>query len=60
MRHARLSRGYGDFIADGLPFEAAEGAVIGRTVKQKHPIHVADVLADPEYTFLEGAKSHGK
>jgi signal transduction histidine kinase len=42
-----------------LPFEAAEGSVLGRAVKQRHPIQVEDVLADPNYTFLEGQKRAG-
>ena len=50
---------YGDFLAKNLPFEAAEGSVLGRTVKQRHPIQVEDVLADPNYTFLEGQKRAG-
>jgi signal transduction histidine kinase len=47
------------FIAKNLPFEAAEGSVLGRTVKQRRPVQVEDVLADPNYTFLEGQKRAG-
>jgi two-component system, NtrC family, sensor kinase len=47
------------FIAENLPFEPAEGSVLGRTVKERHPIQVEDVLADPNYTFLEGQKRAG-
>src|SRR5262249_28356076 len=36
-----------------LPFEAGRGSVIGRTVLERRPIQVADVLADPEYAFQE-------
>jgi signal transduction histidine kinase len=50
---------YSAFIAKNLPFEAAEGSVLGRTVKQRHPIQVEDVLADSNYTFLEGQKRAG-
>jgi signal transduction histidine kinase/DNA-binding response OmpR family regulator len=50
---------YSGFLAKNLPFEAAEGSVLGRTVRQKHPIQVEDVLADPSYTFLEGQKRAG-
>jgi GAF domain-containing protein len=35
----------------GIPFEAGRGSVIGRTVLERKPIQVADVLADPEYSF---------
>ena len=34
-------------------FAAGRGSVIGRTVLERKPIQVADVLADPEYSFLE-------
>jgi GAF domain-containing protein len=50
---------YSAFLAKNLPFEAADGSVLGRTVKQRHPIQVEDVLADPSYTFLEGQKRAG-
>jgi two-component system NtrC family sensor kinase len=50
---------YSSFLAKNLPFEAAEGSVLGRTVQQMHPIQVEDVLADPNYTFLEGQKRAG-
>jgi GAF domain-containing protein/anti-sigma regulatory factor (Ser/Thr protein kinase) len=50
---------YGAFLAKNLPFEAAEGSVLGRTVKQRHPIQVEDVLTDPNYTFFEGQKRAG-
>jgi len=47
------------FLAKNLPFEAAEGSVLGRTVKQRRPIQIEDVLADPNYSFLEGQKRAG-
>jgi signal transduction histidine kinase/putative methionine-R-sulfoxide reductase with GAF domain len=50
---------YSAFLTKNMPFKAAEGSVLGRTVKQKHPIQVEDVLGDPNYTFLEGQKRAG-
>ena len=47
------------FSCKNLPFEAAEGSVLGRTVKQRHPIQFEDVLADPNYTFLEVTETSG-
>jgi signal transduction histidine kinase len=35
------------------PFAAGRGSVIGRTVLERKPIQIADVLADPEYSFME-------
>jgi signal transduction histidine kinase len=37
----------------GIPFEAGRGSVIGRTVLERKPIQVADVLADSEYAYRE-------
>jgi len=39
--------------SSGIPFEAGRGSVIGRTVLERKPIQVADVLADPEYAYRE-------
>jgi signal transduction histidine kinase len=36
-----------------IPFEAGRGSVIGRTVLERKPIQIADVLDDPEYSFRE-------
>jgi GAF domain-containing protein len=36
-----------------IPFEAGRGSVIGRTVLERKPIQVADVLTDPEYAYRE-------
>jgi signal transduction histidine kinase len=43
----------------GIPFEAGRGSVIGRTVLERKPIQVADVLADPEYAFQEAQQKIG-
>src|SRR5262249_44977038 len=43
----------------GIPFEAGRGSVIGRTVLERKPIQVADVLADPEYVFQEAQQKIG-
>ena len=36
-----------------IPHERGRGSVVGRTVSSAATVHVADVLADPEYTNLE-------
>ena len=48
-REARLS----------IPFEAGRGSIIGRTVIERKPIQVADVLADPEYSSKKCNKKSG-
>jgi len=41
------------------PFAAGRGSVLGRTVLERKPIQVADVLADPEYSFQEAQQKIG-
>ena len=36
-----------------IPIEAGRGAVVGRVLMEGKTVHVSDVLADPEYTYLE-------
>jgi GAF domain-containing protein len=36
-----------------IPFEAGRGSVIGRTVLERKPVQIADVVSDPEYSFQE-------
>jgi two-component system, NtrC family, sensor kinase len=50
---------YGQFIQENIPFAAGRGSVVGRTVLEGKPIHVPDVLADPEFTFVEAQKRAG-
>ncbi len=38
-------------LAGGVPFKPGRGSVIGRAVMERKPVHVADVLADPDYTL---------
>jgi signal transduction histidine kinase/putative methionine-R-sulfoxide reductase with GAF domain len=49
-RHLILSR---------IPFEAGRGSVLGRTVLERKPTQVADVLADPDYSLQEVQKTVG-
>jgi signal transduction histidine kinase len=42
------------------PLEAGRGTVAGRTALEKKPIQVADILADREFNFSEGAKLGGQ
>jgi two-component system, NtrC family, sensor kinase len=41
------------------PIELSRGTIVGRTVLERRPIQIANVQADPEYTFLEAAKLGG-
>ncbi|MGB5182191.1 MAG: GAF domain-containing sensor histidine kinase, partial [Xanthobacteraceae bacterium] len=48
-----------ELILRMIPFEAAKGSVLGRTVLERKPVQVADVLADPEYSLHEVQKMVG-
>ena len=50
---------YREFVLKNLPFESGRGSVVGRTVIERKPIQVPDVLLDPDYTFLEGQQRAG-
>jgi GAF domain-containing protein len=41
------------------PFGPGRGTITGRTALEGRIVHVPDVLADPEYTYLEGQKLGG-
>jgi signal transduction histidine kinase len=38
------------------PLEVSRGTMVGRTVLEGRTVHVADVQADPDYTFLEAVR----
>jgi signal transduction histidine kinase len=46
-------------LAGGVPFEAGRGSVIGRSVLERRPVHVADVLADPDYLLQDAQEKIG-
>jgi two-component system, NtrC family, sensor kinase len=49
----------GEGLALTIPFAAGRGSILGRTVLERRPVQVADVLADPDYTLLEVQKKVG-
>jgi two-component system NtrC family sensor kinase len=42
-----------------IPIEPGRGTVVGRILLEGKTVHVTDVLADPEYTFLEAQRRAG-
>jgi signal transduction histidine kinase len=52
------SPAFENFMGDH-PIEISRGTVVGRTVLEGRTIHIPDVQADPEYTFLEAARIGG-
>jgi GAF domain-containing protein/DNA-binding response OmpR family regulator len=41
------------------PVSTGRGTLAGRTLAERRPVHIPDVLADPEYAFAEGQKTAG-
>src|SRR5262249_55978740 len=41
------------------PIAPGRGTLVARAALQGVPVHIPDVLADPEYTFLEGQRLAG-
>jgi GAF domain-containing protein len=46
-------------IAKRTPFVPGRGTVVGRVLLAGKPVQIADVEADPEYTFTEGQRVAG-
>ena len=53
-----FSREFEDWARQN-PFKPGRGSITGRTALEGKVVHVPDVLADPEYTVLEGQKLGG-
>jgi signal transduction histidine kinase len=45
--------------AKSFPFEPKRGSVVGQTLLEAKPVHIPDVLADPEYILIEAQKLGG-
>ena len=41
------------------PYQPDRATLIGRVLIERRPVHIVDILADPEYTFLEAQRSRG-
>ena len=50
--------GLSDYLKN-IPIEAGRGAVVGRVLMEGKTVHVSDVLADPDYTYVETQKRAG-
>jgi len=50
--------GFKEYI-ETMPVELGRGSVTGRVLLEAKPIHIIDVLADPEYTWIEVQKRGG-
>ena len=52
------SRDFVEFM-DTHPIQLGRGTLSGRTLMEGKAVHIPDVLADPEYRFVEGARVGG-
>jgi signal transduction histidine kinase len=49
-----------DLIMRRIPFAAGRGSVLGRTVHERQPVQVADVLADPDFALRDVQEKVGQ
>jgi signal transduction histidine kinase len=56
--HNGFSLDYQEYVKRH-PIAPGRGTLVARTALQGAPVHIPDVLADPEYTFLEGQRLAG-
>ena len=50
-----FSREFQDYVRN-TPVKAERGSAFGRALLEARAVHIPDVLADPEYTYLEGQR----
>ena len=48
-----------ELVLSNIPFAAGQGSILGRTVLERRPVQVADVLADPDYTLQDVQRKIG-
>jgi GAF domain-containing protein len=56
--HNGFSLEYQEYVKQH-PIAPGGGTLVARTALRGAPVHIPDVLADPEYTFLEGQRLGG-
>jgi GAF domain-containing protein len=48
-----------ELVLQSAPFAAGRGSVLGRTVAERRPIQITDVLADPDYSLFDVQRQVG-
>jgi signal transduction histidine kinase len=48
-----------EIVLQRIPFVPGRGSVLGRTVAERRPIQIADVLADPDYSLQDVQRKVG-
>ena len=44
-------------LVNNTPYKPDRGTLVGRTLLERRPVQIVDVLADPEYRFLEAQRA---
>lgn len=53
-----VSEDYWELVTE-TPYQPDRGTLIGRTLAERRPVHIVDILADPEYRFWESQRTGG-
>ncbi len=53
-----LAPGYLELVQE-IPYQPDRGTMVGRTLVERRPVHIVDILEDPEYTFWESQRVTG-
>jgi class 3 adenylate cyclase len=56
--HGEVDPAYWELVTH-TPYKPDRGTLIGRTLLELRPVHIVDILEDPEYRFWEAQKSGG-
>lgn len=56
--HGEVSAEFRELVRE-IPYKPDRGTIVGRTLLEQRPIHVVDVLEDPEYRFWEAQGAGG-
>ena len=57
--HGAVPEQITELVLRNVPFAAGRGSVLGRTVAERRPIQISDVLADPDYSLLDVQRKVG-
>ncbi|MEP6469835.1 MAG: GAF domain-containing protein, partial [Chloroflexota bacterium] len=56
--HGEVDPAYWELVTH-TPYKPDRGTLIGRTLAELRPIHIVDILEDPEYRFWEAQRTGG-
>ncbi len=56
--HGEVDPAYWELVTH-TPYKPDRGTLIGRTLVELRPVHIVDILEDPEYRFWEAQRSGG-